>query len=74
MVPIVAPPLDATAVDGYPVRNRLLRNTRLANLVGLPAISLPMPADGLPAGLQVIAAHNSRAFATAIWIESRLGA
>jgi Asp-tRNA(Asn)/Glu-tRNA(Gln) amidotransferase A subunit family amidase len=74
MVPIVAPPLDATAVDGYPVRNRLLRNTRLANLVGLPAISLPMPADGLPAGLQVIAAHNSRAFATATWIESRLGA
>jgi Asp-tRNA(Asn)/Glu-tRNA(Gln) amidotransferase A subunit family amidase len=51
-----------------------LRNTRLANLVGLPAISLPMPADGLPAGLQVIAAHNSRAFATATWIESRLGA
>jgi aspartyl-tRNA(Asn)/glutamyl-tRNA(Gln) amidotransferase subunit A len=72
MVPIVAPPLDATEVDGYSVRNRLLRNTRLANLVGLPALSLPMPADGLPAGLQVIAAHNGRAFATATWIETAL--
>ncbi len=37
MVPIVAPPLDATEVDGYPVRDRLLRNKaeierRLAHL------------------------------------------
>lgn len=72
MVPIVAPPLDATEVDGYPVRDRLLRNTRMANLFGLPAISVPMPADGLPAGVQVIAAHTGRAFATAAWIESRL--
>lgn len=72
MVPIVAPPLDATEVDGYPVRDRLLRNTRMANLFELPAISIPMPADGLPVGLQVIAAHTGRAFATAAWIESRL--
>jgi Asp-tRNA(Asn)/Glu-tRNA(Gln) amidotransferase A subunit family amidase len=71
-VPIVAPPLDAIEVDGYGVRNRLLRNTRLANLVGLPAMSLPMPSEGLPAGLQVLAAHNTRAFATAAWIEEVL--
>lgn len=72
VVPIVAPPLDATEVDGYTVRNRLMRNTRLANLVGLPALSVPMPTEGLPAGLQVIAAHNTRAFATATWIEAAL--
>ena len=72
MVPIVAPPLDATEVDGRPVRDRLLRNTRMANLLELAAISVPMPADGLPAGVQVIAAHTGRAFATAAWIEARL--
>ena len=72
MVPVVAPPLGATEVDGYPVRDRLLRNTRMANLLELAAISVPMPSTGLPAGVQVIAAHTGRAFATAAWIEAQL--
>jgi Asp-tRNA(Asn)/Glu-tRNA(Gln) amidotransferase A subunit family amidase len=72
-VPIVAPLLDATELDGRTVRQHLLRNTRLANLVRLPAISIPMPTPALPAGLQLIAAHNTRAFTTATWIERALG-
>jgi Asp-tRNA(Asn)/Glu-tRNA(Gln) amidotransferase A subunit family amidase len=44
-------PLIAGPVDGM----RILRNTWPFNASGTPAISLPMPTDGLPAGLQLIA-------------------
>ena len=39
----------------------LLRNTRPANVWGLPAISIPcgFTATGLPIGLQIIGAHNA---------------
>ena len=53
------------------VRAQLLRNTRLANLTRHPAVSLPIPADGLPVGLQVIAASNDKAAAVAGWIEGQ---
>lgn len=74
-VAIVASPLDAVdaavASGRYPVRDLLLRNNRLANITGHPALSLPIPAaSALPVGLQVIAADNDRVFASAEWIEN----
>jgi aspartyl-tRNA(Asn)/glutamyl-tRNA(Gln) amidotransferase subunit A len=63
-----APPLTAAEGD---VRRMLLTNTRLANLTRHPAVSLPIPADGLPVGLQVIAKSNEQAAAVACWIEAQ---
>ena len=70
-VPVVAPPIEAVAdADGaVAVRARLMRNTRLANLTGFPALSLPLPTRGLPIGLQVIAGSNQVAAQVASWIE-----
>ncbi len=66
-VPIVAPPIEAADV-----RDRLLRNVRLANLTGHPAFSIPLPTTGLPAGLQIIARDNQTAGGVAAWIEQTL--
>ncbi|MEV0793176.1 amidase [Kribbella sp. NPDC050459] len=63
-----APPLATPDAD---VRRQLLNNTRLANLTRHAAVSLPIPADGLPVGLQVIAASNEQAVAVACWIEAQ---
>jgi aspartyl-tRNA(Asn)/glutamyl-tRNA(Gln) amidotransferase subunit A len=60
-----------TADGGLAVRSQLLTNTRLANLTRHPAVSLPIPADGLPVGLQIIATSNDRAAAVAGWIEGQ---
>jgi aspartyl-tRNA(Asn)/glutamyl-tRNA(Gln) amidotransferase subunit A len=72
-VPITAPPLDAvyaeTAAGAQPVRDLLLRNNRALNVTGYPALSLPIPAPGLPVGLQVIATGNRKAFDVAEWLE-----
>ncbi|WP_328996794.1 amidase [Kribbella sp. NBC_01245] len=66
-----APPIDAvgTAAGALAVRAQLLKNTRLANLTGHPAITIPLPTKGLPVGLQVIAEGNDQAIAVAQWIE-----
>lgn len=48
-VNVTAPPL-AGPVDGM----RILRNTWPFNAAGTPAISVPLPTAGLPAGLQLI--------------------
>ncbi|WP_329004550.1 amidase [Kribbella sp. NBC_00709] len=61
----------ATADGGLDVRKQLMNNTRLANLTRHAAVSLPIPADGLPVGLQVIAASNEQAAAVACWIEAQ---
>ena len=63
-----APPLTTPDAD---VRLQLLNNTRLANLTRHAAVSLPIPADGLPVGLQIIAASNEQAAAVACWIEAQ---
>jgi aspartyl-tRNA(Asn)/glutamyl-tRNA(Gln) amidotransferase subunit A len=63
-----APPITAADLE---VRKQLLTNTRLANLTRHAAVSLPIPADGLPVGLQVIAASNEQAAAVACWIEAQ---
>jgi aspartyl-tRNA(Asn)/glutamyl-tRNA(Gln) amidotransferase subunit A len=60
-LPIVAPLLGADEVTLGPpgtervaVRAAMLRHTHLFNLTGHPAISLPIPGDGLPVGLQLV--------------------
>jgi Asp-tRNA(Asn)/Glu-tRNA(Gln) amidotransferase A subunit family amidase len=52
-VPIVAPTIEDARRDGM-VPASLVTNTRLANVVGLPALTLPLPSDGLPIGLQLL--------------------
>jgi aspartyl-tRNA(Asn)/glutamyl-tRNA(Gln) amidotransferase subunit A len=36
----------------------MLRLTQLFNITGHPAISLPIPTDGLPVGLQLVARRD----------------
>lgn len=67
-----APPIDATEIGGHSVRSRLLRNTRLANLTGLPALTLPLPTTALPAGLQLLAATDTALLTTATRLEHHL--
>ncbi|MBK1838635.1 amidase [Azospirillum sp. YIM B02556] len=52
-VPLTAPAIAEVLEDAsfHRVNMALLRNTRVANLFDLPAISLPVPAEGLPVGL-----------------------
>ncbi|MFI6095452.1 amidase [Lentzea sp. NPDC051213] len=72
-VPITAPLLGAVhaevASGRHSVRDLLLRNNRMANVTGHPALSLPMPTPGRPAGLQLIAADDHRLFAVAEWVD-----
>ncbi len=61
-VPIAPPVLDTVRqLEGYRARNLpALRNTCIANYLGLCAITLPAGLDeaGMPAGLQLIAPHG----------------
>jgi|SRR5579863_221978 len=59
--PIRAPPLSSIESDvGFHQANGLvLRNPRVANLLDCPAISLPVPVDGLPVGLMLIGRRKS---------------
>lgn len=66
-VPIVAPLLDADDV-----RATLMRHIRLANIAGVPAITIPLQTTGLPVGLQVLARDNQKAGAVAAWLEGQL--
>ncbi|MFP4450166.1 MAG: amidase [Rhodosalinus sp.] len=57
----VAPRLAEVATDAerLSVNRQVIRDTMLANLLGLCAISLPMTGDGLPVGLMLMArAHD----------------
>jgi aspartyl-tRNA(Asn)/glutamyl-tRNA(Gln) amidotransferase subunit A len=75
-VPVVAPPIDAADVDlpggRRSVRDLLLRNNRPVNATGYPALSVPIPATGLPVAIQVLATGNNQAFDVAGWIERML--
>lgn len=49
-----ATPVGAREVDGHPLRPDLLALTCPFNLTGWPAVSVPAPDPGLPAGVQII--------------------
>jgi Asp-tRNA(Asn)/Glu-tRNA(Gln) amidotransferase A subunit family amidase len=59
-MPIVAPLLGAETVrlgpDGrdVTVRSAMLKHTQPFNMTGHPAVTLPLPAPGLPVGLQLV--------------------
>jgi aspartyl-tRNA(Asn)/glutamyl-tRNA(Gln) amidotransferase subunit A len=60
-LPIVAPVLgdadvliDPAEGSTMPTRMAMLKHTQLFNLTGHPAISLPLAAEGLPVGLQIV--------------------
>ena len=57
-VPILAPPVDARDADlggGWRVpRDALLAHNAPFSSLGVPAMSLPIPHDGLPVGLQLV--------------------
>jgi Asp-tRNA(Asn)/Glu-tRNA(Gln) amidotransferase A subunit family amidase len=69
-VPIVAP-LQSDAREAG-VSARLLEFTCLLNVVGRPALSLPLPAAGLPAGLQLVARDSASLLGAAAAIEASI--
>ena len=79
-VPLSAPNIEAVAQgDAYAAANiRMLRNTCIANLLGLCALTVPVGLDalGLPVGLQLFAkaGDESRLIEIGLVVESILGA
>jgi Asp-tRNA(Asn)/Glu-tRNA(Gln) amidotransferase A subunit family amidase len=75
VAPDVAPPVGVVEwppVDGEPIRpGGKLSFCTYANVLGLPALAVPMPHDGLPVGVQLIGAHGSER--TLIALARRLG-
>lgn len=70
-VPIVAPTVaDAGGDPGLSAL--LVQNTRLANLTGAPALSLPVTASGLPVGLQIQAPQEPVVLTIAAALEREL--
>ena len=71
-VPIVAPAIDRVRAEPT-VPAVLVSNTRIANVTGLPAVSVPVSTpdsdDTLPVGLQVLAATDVDALAVASTVE-----
>jgi aspartyl-tRNA(Asn)/glutamyl-tRNA(Gln) amidotransferase subunit A len=51
----------------------LVSGTRLANVTGVPAVTVPVRSPGLPVGLQVMAATNAGALAVAAAVERLAG-
>jgi aspartyl-tRNA(Asn)/glutamyl-tRNA(Gln) amidotransferase subunit A len=51
--PIEAPLIGQTIVNGEDVRAVSTQFARPFNVLGLPAMTVPIPANGLPVGLQV---------------------
>jgi len=68
--PMVAPRSEDAAEPG--LAPRIVANTRLGNVVGLPAVSLPLPSEAAPVGLQVLGATNEALLGHALAIESIL--
>jgi Asp-tRNA(Asn)/Glu-tRNA(Gln) amidotransferase A subunit family amidase len=68
-LPIFAPPIgtvdiviDPTSGGApLPVRAAMLKHTQPFNLTGHPAVTLPLPSDGLPAGLQLVGRRGGTA-------------
>lgn len=77
-VAITAPlisPLEADDVLYTAQNNLVLRNTSMANFFDVPAISLPLPVQGLPVGLMLVGAPlcDRYLFGVAAAVEQALG-
>ena len=70
-VPILPPPVVTSATKE--VAARLVAFTRLANVAGCPALTLPLTGDGPPVGLQISAATNDATLGAAQFVERLLG-
>jgi len=68
--PMVAPPSTLASEPSLPPR--IVANTRLGNVVGLPAISVPLPGGEIPVGLQILGARDAIVIASASAIEAVL--
>ena len=66
-VGFVAPTLREA--QNQEVASRLVQFTRIANLVGLPALSLPVPGSGLPVGLHIMARNDDDAIRISAFVE-----
>lgn len=66
--PMVAPLLSEASDPALPPRT--VANTRLANVVGLPAMSIPLPVEGPPVGLQLMGVHNEPLLAAAAAVKA----
>lgn len=66
--------IDPRAGDRTPIRAAMLKHTQPFNMTGHPAISLPVPAAGLPVGLQLVGrrGHTDALLAVAAACESAL--
>jgi aspartyl-tRNA(Asn)/glutamyl-tRNA(Gln) amidotransferase subunit A len=65
-LPLTAPPLGASDITidpstggTMPVRAAMLKHTQPFNMSGHPAISLPLPVSGMPAGLQLVGRRDN---------------
>jgi aspartyl-tRNA(Asn)/glutamyl-tRNA(Gln) amidotransferase subunit A len=71
-VRFTAPTVDEARTDPD-LLAQLVTYTRLGNLTGLPALSLPVPVpgadDGLPVGVQVLAATNAQALGVGLALQ-----
>lgn len=78
-VPVTPPAVaEVTGMDGYHSMNmRALKNTSIANMFGMCALTLPVARDqaGMPVGLQLMARHGAdeRLLALGLAIEKTLG-
>lgn len=72
-VALTAPPIDAARTDPDLAR-ALVAGTRLANITGLPALTVPVPVAGLPVGLQLVAAGNEAVLTIGAAVAATLGA
>ncbi|WP_165570358.1 amidase [Aeromicrobium sp. IC_218] len=58
-VPVTAPRIGEHEVElagrRWPVEPVLTRETSIANVLGAPSVSVPVPRDGLPVGVQLVA-------------------
>ncbi len=71
-VGLLAPPMSVAAEDTA-LPARLVANTRLANLTGSPAISLPLPGADAPVGLQLTGTSDADLLGHAALVAAVLG-
>jgi Asp-tRNA(Asn)/Glu-tRNA(Gln) amidotransferase A subunit family amidase len=71
-VPILAPTIGAARSDPALART-LVSGTRLGNVTGVPAITVPVPGAELPVGFQLLAATNAAALAAGAEVERAAG-